>query len=75
MGQDAFDPNYPGYALFPNGSWVSQGIAYNVSGNRLMILSDDAPEATEEFRKEMSDTLMEFIRINNLILESDYYSN
>ena len=73
LGQDAFDENYVGYALFPNGSWVSQGIAYNVSGNRLMRLSDDAPTATAEFQKQMSDTVMEFIRINNLILETDYY--
>jgi phosphoglycerol transferase MdoB-like AlkP superfamily enzyme len=73
LGQDAFDENYVGYALFPNGSWVSQGIAYNVSGNALTFLSEDAPAATMEFQKQMSDTVMDFIRINNLILETDYY--
>ena len=73
LGQDAFDDNYVGYALFPNGSWVSQGIAYNVSDNHLIFLSDDAPTATAEFQKQMSDTVMDFIRINNLILETDYY--
>jgi hypothetical protein len=26
-----------------------------------------------EFQKQMSDTVMDFIRINNLILETDYY--
>jgi arylsulfatase A-like enzyme len=73
LGQDAFDENYVGYALFPNGSWVSQGIAYNVSDNHLIFLSDEAPTATAEFQKQMSDTVMDFIRINNLILETDYY--
>jgi arylsulfatase A-like enzyme len=73
LGQDAFDEGYVGYALFPNGSWVSQGIAYNVSGNSLIIMDDNAPQATMEFQKQMSDTVMDFIRINNLILETDYY--
>jgi hypothetical protein len=73
LGQDAFDENYVGYALFPNGSWISQGIAYNVSGNKLMVLSGDAPEPTAEFQAKMSDTVMDFVRINNLILNTDYY--
>jgi hypothetical protein len=62
-----------GYALFPNGSWVSQGIAYNVTDDRLMVLSEDAPEATAEFCQQMSDIVMDFVRINNLILNTDYY--
>jgi hypothetical protein len=73
LGQDAFDDDYAGYAPFPNGSWVSQGVAYNVSGNCLFLLDDDAPQATTEFQNQMSNTVMDFIRINNLILETDYY--
>jgi phosphoglycerol transferase MdoB-like AlkP superfamily enzyme len=73
LGQDAFDDDYAGYAPFPNGSWVSQGVAYNVSGNCLILLDDDAPQATTEFQNQMSNTVMDFIRINNLILETDYY--
>ena len=73
LGQDAFDENYVGYALFPNGSWVSQDIAYNVTGNKLMVLSEDAPEPTDEFLNRMSDIVMDFVRINNLILNTDYY--
>lgn len=75
LGQDAFDENYVGYALFPNGSWISQGIAYNVTGDKLMVLSKDAPDPTAEFRNAMSDIVMDFVRINNLILNTDYYKN
>jgi hypothetical protein len=73
LGQDAFDKNYVGYALFPNGSWVSQGIAYNVTDDRLMVLTEDAPEPTDEFLSRMSGIAMDFVRINNLILNTDYY--
>jgi hypothetical protein len=62
-----------GYALFPNGSWVSQGIAYNVTDDRLMVLTEDAPEPTDEFLSRMSGIAMDFVRINNLILNTDYY--
>ena len=81
IGQDAFDDRYRGYALFTNGSWVSQGIAYNASNKKYMVLDENSPEAhwdlvghvTAEFKKEMADTLAEFVRINNLILKTDYY--
>jgi len=23
LGQDAFDPNYTGYAIFPDGTWIT----------------------------------------------------
>ena len=71
LGQDAFDESYMGYALFPNGSWVSQGIAYNAATNRLMLLG--AEGVPEGFLESMSQTVTEFVRINNLILETDYY--
>lgn len=73
LGQDAFDDSYVGYALFPNGSWVSQGIAYNVTGDRLMVLSEDGSQPSAEFCQHMSEIVMDFVRINNLILNTDYY--
>lgn len=81
IGQDAFDDRYKGYALFTNGSWVSQGIAYNASNKKYMVLDENSPEAhwdlvghvTAEFKEEMADALAEFVRINNLILKTDYY--
>jgi phosphoglycerol transferase MdoB-like AlkP superfamily enzyme len=73
LGQDAFDDRYAGYALFPNGSWVSQGFAYNVTDDRLMVLSEDGSQPSAEFCQQMSEIVMDFVRINNLILNTDYY--
>lgn len=72
LGQDAFDEDYVGYALFPDGSWISQGIAMPANGEPI-ILREDAPAVTAEWQAEMSETVLDFIRINNLILETDYY--
>jgi len=73
LGRDAFDASYAGYAFFPNGSWVSQGVAYNASNQRTMLLEPDA-QATPELMEEMSALLAQYVRINNLILETDYYA-
>ena len=73
LGRDAFDSSYPGYAVFPDGSWVNRGVAYNVSNGRVMILSDDAPAMNRQRRKTMNEIAATFIKINNLILEGDYY--
>lgn len=72
IGHDAFDDGYAGYALFPNGSWISQGVAYSVNSKRTMILHEGAV-ATETLVAEMTDRVSAFVRINNLILQTDYY--
>lgn len=75
LGRDAFDPSYQGYALFSDGSWITQGMAYS-AGDRTLMVAD--PETmgdgvTAEFQAEMNRLTQEFIRINNLMLETDYY--
>ena len=75
LGRDAFDPSYQGYALFSDGSWITQGMAYS-AGERLLMVAD--PETmgdgiTAEAQAEMNRITQEFIRINNLMLETDYY--
>lgn len=75
MGRDAFDDTYAGYALFPDGSWITQGVAYNTKTGIVMYLTEDAPEATEQFQAEMAQTVNAFVRINNLILDTDYYQD
>ena len=72
IGQDAFDENYVGYALFTNGSWISDGVAYS-SLSGLMVL-EDGKEITDEYLAEMNRITEEFVRINNLILQYDYYA-
>lgn len=74
IGQDAFDENYPGYALFPNGSWVTDGVAYSVATDRLIYLEEDREPVTQDFQGEMATKCMDFVYINNLILDSDYYA-
>ena len=72
MGQDAFDDDYVGYALFPNGSWVCDGIAYSVITDRVLLL-EEGKTLPEGMMKQMADTVADFVRINNLILDTDYY--
>ncbi len=72
MGSDAFDPDYAGYAPFSDGSWVSGDVAWNAS-TRKMLYRSDAEPVTSEFQAEMTKKVQEFTRINNLILDTDYY--
>ena len=73
LGQDAFDDRYEGYALFPNGSWVSNGVAYNVTNDRTMVLKEGAV-AAKQWVSQITKTLSQYVYINNLILQTDYYS-
>ncbi len=72
IGQDAFDESYIGYALFPNGSWVSNGVAYSTLSG-LMVL-EDGKEVTDRYLADMNSLVMAYVRTNNLILQSDYYA-
>ena len=75
LGQDAFDPNYPGFVYFPDGSWISNGIACQVqSGNEYEILfNTTGREITDEELIKVADDILSYIRISNLLLTSDYY--
>ncbi len=73
MGHDAFDDGYDGFVPFSDGSWISGGLAYNASTKALMSLSGQSTVVEPQFREEMSRRVQEFVRINNLILETDYY--
>ncbi|HIT33366.1 MAG TPA: LTA synthase family protein [Candidatus Faecousia intestinigallinarum] len=73
LGHDAFDPEYEGCAIFSNGSWIAQGVAYNANTKQTFFLTEGA-ELTAELQEEMGEAVNDFIRVNNLILQSDYYS-
>ena len=77
LGQDAFDPDYAGYALFPDGSWISDGVACAVGagGKAEIIENRTGVEVTESRIKEMAERTREYIRISNLLLQSDYYQS
>ncbi len=76
LGQDAFDPNYKGYALFPDGSWIMDGIVCKVtsSGKPEILQNINLVPVTDELLDEMDEKVQEFIHISNLLLTSDYYS-
>ena len=74
LGQDAFDPNYEGYALFPNGSWISDGVVYLNNGGKSEIYANEKnKELTSEYLTEMTNRVNDFIHVSNLLLTCDYY--
>ena len=72
LGQDAFDENYIGYALFPNGSWISDGVGYSSASGRVFIF-EEGKEMTPELIAQMDKVVNEFVYANNQILQTDYY--
>lgn len=74
IGQDAFDERYTGFAPFPNGSWVCNGVAYSAASEEVYLLKEGA-ETKPEFLASMAEYVNDFVKINNLILETDYYKN
>lgn len=77
LGQDAFDPHYEGYAIFPDGSWISDGIVcqLDADGTARFLANENDRELTEEYLAQMELISTEFIRISNLLLVSDYYKS
>ena len=74
LGQDAFDPNYQGYAIFPDGCWISNGIICLMEDIEPMILqNENNVQITDELLDEMAQLGNKFIMVSNLLLTSDYY--
>jgi arylsulfatase A-like enzyme len=73
IGQDAFDESYAGYVPFSNGSWIAGDTAYDSGQKSYISISGNHQTVTADTQKVMGEKVQEFIRINNLILESDYY--
>ena len=77
LGQDAFDTRYEGYVLFPNGSWIRDGVVCSTgTGANVQILQNlKDREVTEQEIKEMATLSAEYIHISNLLLTSNYYQS
>ena len=77
LGQDAFDPNYEGYVLFPNGSWICNGVVcQSGAGSGVQIIQNtENREVTQQELDEMAQRSREYIRISNLLLTSNYYQS
>lgn len=76
LGQDIFDPDYAGYALFPDGSWISNGVACRITtaGDHEVMFNKTGKGLMEKYINEMAKTTSDYIHINNLLLTCDYYS-
>ena len=75
IGRDAFDPTYEGYALFSDGSWIAGDVAYDAGTKRVLSITGGEAEASEEMIDAMAKKVEQFVRINNLILDTDYYKD
>ena len=73
IGHDAFDASYDGFVPFSNGSWIQGNIAYDSATKKLISIDGVQQRVSAELQKKNAESVQEFIRINNLILESDYY--
>ena len=71
MGSDAFDNAYEGFVPFSDGSWITSDFAYNAVTKKLIPLSD--AQISKDQLQSTSAAVHEFTKINNLILETDYY--
>jgi len=68
MGHDVFDENYPGYVIFPNGTWLTN-TAYVKDG---IIQWNDG--MTDEEIAGMNAYVRQLYQVNDAILDSDYYA-
>ena len=72
LGWDAFDPQYPGYILFPDGSWIYDGVAYS---NGEILMNEKNRTVSQEEINAMTALSQEFRNVSNLLLTCDYYKN
>ena len=75
IGHDAFDERYDGFVPFSDGGWIFGDIAYDAGAKNYISISGQQQTVSAELQQSMSRQVQEFIRINNLILETDYYKN
>lgn len=69
MGQDVFDANYEGYAIFTGGTWVTN-TTYVKAGQ--VIWNNGMSDAQIA---AMNAYVQQVYQINDAILDSDYYQN
>ncbi len=73
IGEDAFDETYDGFVPFSNGSWIYGDVAYDAGSKKYFSVSGAQQAVTASFQQQMHEQVQQFIRINNLILNTDYY--
>lgn len=71
IGRDAFDPDYDGYAIFSDGSWITDDVVYQ-DGAVIHEFYEGAAANTDI--QAMNTLAQRYIETSNLILESNYYA-
>lgn len=73
IGSDIFAERYAGFVPFSDGSWICGDVAYDAVTEEYISVSGKQQTVSAELQAELEEKVHEFIRINNLILETDYY--
>ena len=73
IGNDAFDDSYDGFVPFSDGSWIYGNTAYAAASKKLIAIDGGEADTSQALRTEMAKRVQGFTKINNLILETDYY--
>ena len=73
IGSDAFNERYPGFVPFSDGSWIYGDVAFDAGEQRYLSVSGVHQTVSGTLQQELDRSVQEFIRINNLILETNYY--
>ena len=73
LGQDAFDPDYAGFAYFPNRSFVLNGLICQYEDGEYKILQSDR-EVSPEFFAQISEEIDKYLTVSNYLLTSNYYN-
>ena len=53
--------------------WISGDIAYDAGTERVLSITGGEAEISSETLDAMAEKVQQFVRINNLILDTDYY--
>ncbi len=70
LGQDAFDSNYKGYVLFPDGSWICDGVAWQ---NGKILMNEQDREVSPAEVEAMAVLSSKYRTVSNLLLTCNYY--
>ena len=73
IGSDAFDERYDGFVPFSKGSWIYGNAAYDAAAGKLISIDGSEVDMAPELRNEITQRVQQLTRINNLILDVDYY--
>ncbi len=74
LGSDAFDDRYDGFVPFSDGSWIYGDAAWDAKEKKLFSATGKTVTLSQEAQKAVTERVQEFVRINNLILDVDYYN-